>query len=190
MILTNGIKLYHASYKIVEKIDLSLCASGKDFGKGFYVTTDYNQACRFIRTAIGKAIKNHVSDVKPNTGYISVFEYKQNLASEIDYYEFKSADKDWIHCVVAHRKSGILKDEVEKWQKYDIITGKIANDSTNQVLTAYLNGFYGEVGSPEADETAIKFLLPNKLSDQICFRTERALTTLSFKDCKIEKLED
>ena len=29
MILTNGIKLYHASYKIVEKIDLSLCASGK-----------------------------------------------------------------------------------------------------------------------------------------------------------------
>lgn len=190
MILSDRIKLYHAGYKVVEKIDLSLCASGKDFGKGFYVTTDYNQACRFLRTAIGKALKNHMSDVKPDTGYISVFEYKQELASEINYFEFKSADEDWIHCVVAHRKYGILKDELEKWKNYDIIAGKIANDSTNQVLTAYINGFYGEIGSYEADKTAIKFLLPDKLSDQICFRTERALSGLCFKDYKIEKLEN
>lgn len=190
MILTNGIKLYHASYKVIEKIDLALCASGKDFGKGFYVTTDYNQACRFIRTAIGKALKNHVSDVKPDTGYVSVYEYKSDLSSKIEYHEFKSADEDWLHCVVAHRKSGILKDELERWQDYDIIAGKIANDSTNQVLTAYINGFYGEVGSYEADETAIKFLLTNKLSDQICFRTEKSVARLSFTDCKIEKLED
>lgn len=165
MILTDGIELYHASYKIVEKIDLSLCAAGKDFGKGFYVTTDYNQACRFIRTAIGKALKNHVDNVEPKTGYVSVFEYKTDKAENINYFEFKSSDEDWLHCVVAHRKSGILKNEIEKWQKYDVITGKIANDSTNQVLTAYINGFYGEVGSYETDETAIKFLLPNNLSD-------------------------
>ena len=71
-----------------------------------------------------------------------------------------------------------------------IIAGKIAIDSTNQVLTAYINGFYGEVGSYEADETAIKFLLPNKLSDQICFRTEYSLKNLHFIDSKIEKQED
>ena len=29
MILSDRIKLYHAGYKVVEKIDLSLCASGK-----------------------------------------------------------------------------------------------------------------------------------------------------------------
>ena len=189
MILTNGITLYHASYKPVEKIDLSLCAAGKDFGKGFYVTTDYKQACRFIRTSIGKALKNHVADVKSDTGYVSVFEYGQNSSTEVNYYEFSSADEDWIHCVVAHRKFGILDGELERWRNYDIIAGKIANDSTNQVLTAYINGFYGEVGSYEADETAIKFLLPNKLSDQICFRTENALANLTFKDCKIEILE-
>ena len=124
MILTDGIELYHASYTAVEKIDLSLCAAGKDFGKGFYVTTDYSQACRFIRTAIGN------------------------------------------------------------------IAGKIANDSTNQILSAYINGFYGEVGSYEADETAIKFLLPNNLSDQICFRTENALQNLHFKGYRTVKLED
>ena len=190
MILKDGIELFHARYTVVEKIDLSLCAAGKDFGKGFYVTTDYYQACRFIRTAIGKALKNHVANVSPDIGYISIFEYKPTKSLNIDYHEFKSADEDWLHCVVAHRKSGILKDELPKWQNYDIIAGKIANDSTNQVLTAYINGFYGEVGSAEADETAIRFLLPENLSDQICFRTEKVLQNLKFKGYKVVKLED
>ena len=190
MILTDGIELYHASYKVIEKIDLSLCANGKDFGQGFYVTTDYNQAGRFIRTAIGKALKNHVENVDSKTGYISIFEYKADKTSDIKYFEFKSSNEDWLHCVVAHRKSGILKNEIEKWQNFDAIAGKIANDSTNQVLTAYINGFYGEVGSVDADETAIKFLLPENLSDQICFRTEKALQNLHFKGYKTVKLED
>lgn len=190
MVLTDGIELYHASYKVIEKVDLSLCASGKDFGKGFYVTTDYNQAGRFIRTAIGKALKNHVENVDPKTGYISIFEYKADKASNIKYFEFNSSDTDWLHCVVAHRKAGILKNEIEKWQDFDAIAGKIANDSTNQVLTAYINGFYGEVGSDEADETAIKFLLPENLSNQICFRSDNAIRNLHFKGYKTVKLED
>lgn len=190
MILKAGIELYHASYTVVDKIDLSLCSSGKDFGKGFYVTTDYNQACRFMRTAIGKALKNLIPNVKENAGFVSIFEYEINDTENLNSYEFKSADKDWLHCVVAHRKSGILQDELSKWQNFDIISGKIANDSTNQVLTAYINGFYGEIGSFEADETAINFLLPENLSNQICFRTEKSLSNLHFKGFKTVKLEN
>lgn len=44
MILHDGITLYHGSYCPVQKIDMAFCASGKDFGKGFYLTTDLNQA--------------------------------------------------------------------------------------------------------------------------------------------------
>ena len=190
MILENGIALYHASYVPVKKIDLSLCASGKDFGKGFYVTTDYHQACRFLRTAIGKALKNKVPNVKENIGYVSVFEYESKPDSGITYHKFKTSDEDWLHCVVAHRKSGMLSEELSRWRDFDIIAGKIANDSMNQVLTAYINGFYGEVGSYEADETAIKFLLPNNLSNQICFRSEKSLATVRFKDFKTVVLED
>ena len=36
MILKDGMLLYHGSYAPIDKIDLSMCASGKDFGKGFY----------------------------------------------------------------------------------------------------------------------------------------------------------
>ena len=49
---------------------------------------------------------------------------------------------------------------------------------------AYINGLYGEVGSDLADETAIRLLLPNKLSDQICFKSENSLQLLSFIEAK------
>lgn len=189
MILENGMELYHASYKIVDSIDLSRCNPGKDFGTGFYVTTSYSQACRFVKTAIAKAIKNGVKDLLPDTGYISVFKYEENSSKKISYYEFPSADEDWLHCVAAHRQKGLLKDEISKWDKYDILAGKIANDATNQVLTAYMNGLYGETGSYEADEAAIRFLIPNNLSDQICFRSQKAIETLQFKNYKTIKIE-
>ena len=189
MILCEGIELYHASYKIVEKIDLDKCAPGKDFGTGFYLTTSYSQACRFVKTSIAKAIKNGIKDVNPDTGYISIFKYTGSDSEKLSYFEFSGADEDWLHCVAAHRQARILKDELSKWKNYDILAGKIANDATNQVLTAYMNGFYGEVGSYEADETAIKFLLPNNLSDQLCFRTQKAVETLQFQNYKTIKIE-
>ncbi len=42
MILEDGIKLYHGSYTVVDKPELSKCMPGKDFGLGFYLTTDLN----------------------------------------------------------------------------------------------------------------------------------------------------
>ena len=114
MILENGIQLYHASYTIVKKIDLTLCSSGKDFGKGFYLTTDLEQAKRFLKTAISKAIKNNIADIKPDTGYISIYNFNTEVIKKLNVYEFKSADTKWLHCVAAHRKAGILKDELKK----------------------------------------------------------------------------
>ncbi|WP_081860978.1 DUF3990 domain-containing protein [Butyrivibrio sp. AE2032] len=40
MILNDGEKLYHGSYVIVDKPDIQKCMPGKDFGIGFYLTTD------------------------------------------------------------------------------------------------------------------------------------------------------
>ena len=183
MILQDNIKLYHASYIAVKKIDLTLCSEGKDFGKGFYVTTNYEQACRFVKTSIKKAIKNGIKISKNSIGYISVYEFKNNI-KDVSIFEFDDANKDWLHCVAEHRKRDLFNNTQKDWNKFDIIAGKIANDTTNQVLTTYINGLYGEVGSDLADETAIRLLLPNKLSDQICFKTEKSLKMLSFIEAK------
>ena len=93
---------------------------------------------------------------------------------------FDDANRDWLHCVAEHRKRDLFSKSQNDWNEFDIIAGKIANDTTNQVLTTYINGLYGEVGSDLADETAIRLLFPNKLSDQICFKTEKSLKMLSF----------
>ncbi len=182
MILQDGMFLYNASYVPVKDIDLSLCADGKDFGKGFYVTTDYNQACRFVRTSIKKALKNGARVSRQNVGYISIYNFAQD--QNLGVFELHNADAEWLHCAAIHRKKTLFSHLPYSWEMYDIIAGRIANDTTNQVLTAYINGLYGEVGSDLADETGIRLLLPNKLSDQTCFRTEKSLESLAFSQAK------
>ena len=52
--------------------------------------------------------------------------------------------------------------------------------ATNATLTAYLAGAFGTAGDKEADDFCIRQLLPNKLKDQYCFKTEAAIECLKF----------
>ena len=124
------------------------------------------------------AAKNGQCDKNQTRGYVSVFEF--NDIENMDYYEFETADREWLHCVAMHRREGLFAKQLGKWNRYEVIAGKIANDNTNQVITAYINGLYGEVGSDLADRTAIGLLMPEKLTDQICIRTSKALKRLRF----------
>lgn len=186
MLLKNNLILYHGSYAKIEKIDLSKCIQGKDFGTGFYLTTDYNQAARFVYTSIAKAVKNKIITESTNVGYVNCFKFTE--FSGIRVFDFKKANQQWLHFISGNRKSGLFDEEIKKWQDYDIISGKIANDATNRVITAYMNGIYGAVGSSMADRTAINLLLPNNLTNQICFKTEKSLACLTFVQSKEVKL--
>ncbi len=59
--LRDGELLYHGSYIRIERIDLSKSSEGKDFGKGFYVTTDSEQARRFIRPSMARNMMQTLS---------------------------------------------------------------------------------------------------------------------------------
>lgn len=87
---------------------------------------------------------------------------------------------EWLHCVVGHRKVNTFPGVVEQMKQYDIIAGKIADDATNVTILTYLVGAYGTIGSQEADELCIGRLIPERLKDQFCFRTEAGLNCLSF----------
>ena len=182
MHLKKQIYLYHGSYSKIEKIDLLKCLAGKDFGSGFYLTSDYEQAKKFIKTSIAKAVKNKFIQENVNVGYISIFKFEKTFNLKI--HKFKKSDKNWLHYVAGNRKNGILEDDIKKLQKFDVIIGKIANDATNRVITAYINDVYGKAGNPEADKTAIRLLLPNRLNDQYCFKTTDAISCLSFEGVK------
>lgn len=174
----NGLILYHGSYCEVPEPDLAMCDKQKDFGQGFYLTTSKEQAKSFLRTSIAKAAAVGKIENSQRYGFISVFELCniQTLTVHI----FRNTDVDWLHCIASHRKKNLFAKTQEKMSGYDVIVGKIANDATNTTLTAYIGGAFGEMGSAQADGFCIQRLLPNKLENQYCFRTKRALDSLKF----------
>lgn len=93
---------------------------------------------------------------------------------------FSEANLDWLHFVAANRNSNLFMDLYNKLETHDIIGGKIADDNTSRVLNGYVTRLFGTHGSDLADMFAIQSLLPNRLKDQFCFRTEASLKSLEF----------
>ncbi len=85
-----------------------------------------------------------------------------------------------VKAMAAHRKKKLFTEVEGEMEKYDVIVGKIADDATNSTLTAYLAGVFGTAGEKEADDFCIKQLLPNKLKNQYCLKTEAAIECLKF----------
>ena len=185
--LEEELVLYHGSYCIVEKPDLEKCAMYKDFGQGFYLTTSKEQAKSFAKIS---AIKAKSKGIIPNSekfGYVSFFK-----VSGIDYlrtFDFETADVDWLHCIVAHRRNEAFSDIKKAMQDYDVISGKIANDDTNATILAYMGNVFGVMGSEQADNMCISLLLPERLKDQFCFRSNKAIAALKFLKSEKVSLE-
>lgn len=178
--LTDGTILYHGSYCKVETPDLNKCAHAKDFGRGFYLTTSLDQATDFARLSTRKAVQNRLIQPGDSNGFVSAFTLG-NVRS-LRHHHFPTADRAWLHCVVAHRKNMLFRGLVAEYEKYDVLSGKIANDNTNATIVAYMVGTFGAVGSPQADDICIGLMLPERLKDQYCFKTSGAVSCLTFKE--------
>ena len=177
---TSGIILYHGSWCEVSVPDLSKCARYKDFGRGFYLTTSKAQAESFSIISLRKAIANGITGEGQTYGVVSVFQCAKEELMELSICEFEAADARWLECVVAHRRAKGFDEVIKQYGGYDVIGGKIANDATNAVITAYMAGLYGAVGSERASRLCVSLLLTERLTDQYCFRTQRALDALHF----------
>lgn len=178
--LSEDILLYHGSYIAVPEIDLTKCNAGLDFGRGFYVTTSYEQAVSFVPNSVKRNIKagNIPVDFDFNDGQVSVYRFHSDAALLIE--AFPDANLDWLHFVAANRNRNLFRELYRKLESHDIVGGKIADDNTSRVLTGYVTGLFGIPGSDLADSFAIQSLLPNRLKDQFCFRTEAAIKSLEF----------
>lgn len=178
--LTDGCILYHGSYTCISDIDLEKCRNGLDFGKGFYLTSSFEQAQNYVRLSVAKAKRIGIlsDEFSVDDGQISVFLFNYDPNLFIHY--FPEADQEWLHFVAANRSNQFFYDLLRKFQTTDIIVGKIADDHTARTLQQYISEYFGIPGTKEADEAAIRQLLPNRLQDQLCFRTEDAISSLQF----------
>ena len=135
--------------------------------------TSKEQAEKFIGTALKKAKSQGIISEEQEYGVVST--YRFNPTGNLNLHAFTDADTEWLHCVVAHRKEGAFPEVRQQRHQYDIVAGKIADDAMNYTIAAYLSGLYGSIGSEEADKFCISRLLPERLKDQFCFRTERVI---------------
>ena len=152
--------LYHGSNLAVEKPRLIDQARGLDFGAGFYLTTNEAQALRFSEIVVNRR-KNGVSTV-------SVYEFDIDAAEKaLSFRRFKGADVEWLRFVTENR----LKTYQDS--AYDVVIGAVANDTVMPTIQAYLSGFISE-------EAALITLKTSKLVDQVCLKSEKALSLLRF----------
>lgn len=143
-------KLFHSSNLPVELPDTSHSRDYLDFGKGFYLTSLYDQAVKYAQRFIRRQ----------QTAWLNTYEFVFNPA-EWKVLEFNSYNKSWLDFVSKCRAGHDDSD-------YDIVIGGIANDKVIQTLDRY---FEGEL-SEDATLGLLKYEKPN---NQYCIRSQRLL---------------
>ena len=155
--------LYHGSNVVVYEPKIIKSQRFLDFGAGFYMTSDFEQARKWaVRTAARR---------EEGVATISVFELSDDYVDRVKVRTFARPDRDWLRYITVHRTGNPPADD------YDMVVGPVANDQAIRTVNNYLKGYFPE-------EVAIKLLLPQKLKDQYLFRTEKALSLLAFKEAK------
>lgn len=171
--------VYHGSDVLFGNPQLKYAKPHKDFGKGFYVTTDENQAKRFAEIV---ARRNGSSDA-------FVMQFNVQNFDDLLMFEFDDTNEDWLKCIVGNRTE-THKSLADAWKNYEVITGKIADDDTALVINAYMAGVYGQIGTESAYKMAVKMFKPQKLKNQLCFKTENAIDKLTFIEYESWKLKE
>ena len=153
------IRLYHGSTVAVRKPSLRPGRPNADFGKGFYTTSNLEQAVRWAH------IKQEREEAE--RAVVSIYEFDESLLENPDLIirQFTGADEPWLYFVTDCRKS--LPHD------FDLVQGPVAND---KVFTT-VNLFESGVLSAEA---AILQLKAYKTYDQLSFHTDRVIKTLNF----------
>ena len=116
--------VYHGSDIIVEKPDIQHSVKRLDFGKGFYVTTVFEQAKRWAKRKAAFRDKN--------VGIVNMYELTVTKGFEI--MDFGDDLDAWIDFVCRCRNGS------EEYTKYDVIKGKVANDKVFRVVDMYKRG--------------------------------------------------
>ncbi|MBC1235493.1 DUF3990 domain-containing protein [Listeria booriae] len=167
-------KLYHGTTmncakSIQTKIKFELCRDRTDFGKGFYLTTNFNQAKNWaIRQYNNEMKKGNVT----NTPVVVAFDFKEMEAYNIcSIKEFIAVNEEWSDFVYNERKDGI-----NRIHKFDIVKGPLADGKT---LTVTKKRKRGRINS---DEYLKEIKSRKKHENQISFHTDKSLEFLKFKE--------
>lgn len=140
-------EIYHSSYIPVESPDIRFSRDFLDFGKGFYLTTLYQQAVNYAQR-----FKRRKSPA-----WLSTYDLEY-IPDDWKILQFDSYDREWLQFVTNCRRG-------EDDSDYDLIIGGIANDEVIQTIERY---FAGEI----SENDALGLLKYQKPNNQYCIRSQ------------------
>lgn len=155
--------LYHGSNVEISHIELAFSQKGKDFGRGFYLNPDRNQAMSMAERVA------RISGV--GTPIINVYEFDEALlhqSNELNIKLFDDYCSEWADFVVTNRKN----DSNIQAHNYDIVVGPIANDTVGVQIRRYIMGYIS------VDKLIEELRYSGNHAIQYFFGTERAISLL------------
>lgn len=126
------LKLYHGSNVVIDEIDLSCSKRGKDFGRGFYLNLDEEQAMQMaVRTT------QRMMEGMPIVNVYLFDESALENVSPLSVKLFPEYSIEWAEFVLMNRKN--LGDTPV--HPYDIVVGPIADDTVGLQMRRFLQGY-------------------------------------------------
>lgn len=121
-------KLYHGSNVSIEVIDLKRGRKGKDFGQGFYLSADINQAQMMAERTVDRE--------ETGEAILTTYEFDDSILSnpsDLKVLVFDGYSKEWAEFIMMNRRNRTD----EQAHNYDIVYGPIADDKVGLQISRY-----------------------------------------------------
>lgn len=156
------IHLYHGSNIKIDLPDLQHSKPYKDFGSGFYLSADKQQA---LDMALQK-----VSQLQDGTPEVTEFLFDEAImqSKDLRVLSFMDYSEDWAKFVLANRD----RSSKHPIHNYDIVYGPIADDGVTYQLRRY------EGGLISLSQLVEELKYSKGITFQYYFGTQKALSQL------------
>ena len=155
-------KLYHGSNMPIEEIDLTLSHRGKDFGCGFYLSDNYEQAFRMACLTVERT--------ETGVPTVTTYDFNENILDDkdLDVRRYDGYTEEWAQFVLNNRSNR----KRENIHGHDIVIGPIANDKVGAQIRRF------QLGDIDIHQLVMELTFHKGLTTQYFFATERAIKML------------
>ena len=157
-------RLFHGSNVAFKDADLSACRPNKDFGRGFYLSTDESAAGRMAVRTVRRF------GGKP---FVMEFEFDESRLAGIPVKCFPDPTVDWAMFVMANRRPDAPAGDHNRDNRYGLVVGPVADDDLALLFRQFALGLVSV-------EMLVREMRFKRLTLQYSFHTPAALAALRF----------
>ncbi|MBQ7948112.1 MAG: DUF3990 domain-containing protein [Bacteroidaceae bacterium] len=117
--------LHHGTNIDFDTIDLKKSKPNKDFGKGFYLSANYDQAMAMANVK--------VEQLELGAPIVLSYEIDESLLEKLNVKQFDCYSEEWAEFILLNRRNA----SEQPAHNYDVVFGPIANDRVGVQLWKY-----------------------------------------------------